>query len=517
MILGDIIARNERLHAHDAALVFEDRRFSHRDYAERCRRLANALAGAGVRYQDRVAVLCRNRNEILEVYGACEIAGYIAVPLNFRLAASEIAFLVGDCQPTVLLFESDYAEVVRGVRGGPTTVTTWVSIGGAVEGAADYESFLGEASPETPQTSADESSIAYLIYTSGTTGRPKGVMLSHRGQINTARVVSDESGFEPTDKMLLVMPLYHVGGKCMQLGHFWKGAALVLHSAFHPEEFLATVEREKITTTLLAPTMIRSLLDSPSFGRHDLSSLRRIIYSAAPMPVALLRRAISAFGNIFVQYYGMTESGPIGTALLASHHVLDGPPHLTRRLAAAGQPSLTCEIRTVGEDGADCAPEQPGEVLIRSPSNMEGYWNNFAASNEVLRGGWVHTGDVGILDADGFLYIVDRKKDMIVSGGENIYPREIEEVLHRCPLVSEAAVIGIPDETWGETVAAFVVVMPGERPSADTIDAYCLEHLARYKRPRRIEFLEALPKLANGKIDKKVLREPFWRGRERKI
>lgn len=517
MIVGDIVQRNARLYPRQTALVFEGRSSTHAQLAERVRRLANGLYDRGVRRGDRVAILAQNCSEYVEVYGAGELAGYITATVNYRLAPPEMAYIVNDCGATVLVFQTKYAEVLASLRASLPEVRRWICIGQPPDWAEEYEAVLGSASADLPPIRATEEDIAYLIYTSGTTGRPKGVMLGQRGQVRTAQVICQEGSIEPTDRILLAMPLYHVGAKCMQLGYHWRGCPVVLQRDFDPRSVLSAIQEERITATLLAPIMIRALLELPDFRHFDRSSLRTIYYSAAPMPLPLLRSALEAFGQIFIQYYGLTESGPMGTSLQKHQHVIVGPPEQMRRLAAAGQPFPGCEIRVVRSDDADCSTEEAGEVLFRSETLMQGYWNNPTATAEALRGGWLHTGDVGFLDEECFLYLVDRKKDMIVSGGENIYPREVEEALHHHQAVAEAAVIGVPDERWGESVKAFVVLKSGASASADEIIEHCRSLIASYKKPRSVEFVESLPRLPNGKIDKIQLREPYWAGRDRRV
>ncbi len=509
MIVGDIIERNERLYPDETAIVFENRRLTYRSYAERARRLANALADFGLRRQDRVAILSQNRSEYLEVYGACELAGFIIAPINYRLAPPEIAHILRDCEPSAVVFEARYGDTIAALRDAVPESVPFICVGPSPAWARDYEALLAAADGSGLPFRARDQEIVYLMYTSGTTGRPKGVMLHQDGQARTARLVAGEGGIERADRFLLTMPLYHVGGKCLQLGHMWRGGAVFIHSAFDPDHAHATIEAEGITTTLMAPTMIRAFLDSPAYGAHDLSSLRTIFYAASAMPGPLLRRAMAEFGPIFIQFYGSTETGPMGTALYKHQHVLDGSPEQTRRLASAGQPSPTCEVRIVGDDGADCAAGEPGEILIRNPSVMRGYWNKSVQTLETLREGWVHTGDIGTFDEEGFVFLVDRKNDMIISGGENIYPREVEEALYQHPAVAEAAVIGIPDDRWGEAVAAFVVLRSDATAEADELIEHCRALIASYKKPKRIEFLGELPKLPNGKVDKKQLRALF--------
>jgi acyl-CoA synthetase (AMP-forming)/AMP-acid ligase II len=514
MIVGATIERNARLYPHQTAVVCDERRITHAELAERVRRLANALCDRGLRRQDRVAILAQNCPEYLEAYGASELAGFITTTVNYRLAPPEIAYVLQDSQPTALLFEAGYADVAAGLRPSLPHIRHYVCIGGQAEGAEEYEAVLAGAAAGPPPIRATEDDTVYIIYTSGTSGLPKGVMLGQRGQLHDAQFTSLESSVTPADRVLLTMPLYHVGAKCTQLGYHWRGCPVVLHRAFDPRAVLQTIEAERITATLLAPTMLRAVLDLPDFDRYDHSSLRTVFYSAAPMPVPLLRRAVETFGPIFIQYYGMTESGPLGTALHKHQHVLDGSPTQARRLASAGQPFTTCEIRVVHDDDTDCAVGEAGEVLIRNPALMQGYWNNPDATAEALRGGWMHTGDMGVLDDEQFLYIVDRKKDMIVSGGENIYPREVEIALEQHPAVSEAAVIGVPDEYWGEAVKALVVLKAGAAATEAELIEHTRQHIASYKKPRSVELVAALPRLPNGKIRKPELRARYWQGRE---
>ena len=517
MIVGDIVERNARLYPAQTAVVCDGRRLTHAALAERARRLANALRDRGLRRGDRVAVLAQNCPEYLEAYAASEVAGLVTVTVNYRLAAPEVAFILQDSRPAALLFEAQYADLVAGLRPSLPQVQHFVCIGGEAAGAEGYEALLAGASAAPPPERPGEDDTVYLIYTSGTSGTPKGVRLGQRGQAHMALVTSLESDVTPTDRVLLTMPLYHIGAKCTQLAYHLRGCTVVLHRAFDPRAVLETIEAERITATLLAPTMLRAILDLPDFERYDRSSLRTVFYSAAPMPVDLLRRAIATFGPIFMQLYGMTEIGAIGTGLHKHQHMLDGDPAAVRRLASAGQALVSCEIRVVRDNGTDCAPGQPGEVLVRNPCLMQGYWNNAAATAEALRDGWMHTGDVGILDDEDYLFIVDRKKDMVVSGGENIYPREVEVALEAHPAVAEAAVIGVPDDYWGEAVKAFVVLAPGATATEAELIHHTRQLIASYKKPRSVEFVAELPRLPNGKVRKPALRGPYWADRERAI
>jgi acyl-CoA synthetase (AMP-forming)/AMP-acid ligase II len=514
--LGDVIERNARYFPGKTAVVFEERRVSFAEFAARARKFANALGSGGLQRQARFAILAQNCLEYFEAVGAAELAGFIAVTLNWRLSPLELAQIVADATPTVLVFEAQFRAQAESLRQQGGSIERFIVIGAATDWAESYEEVVVAAPDAPPLTRPHPEDGVYLIYTSGTTGRPKGVLLSHRAILTAAIGISWETGMRPTDRMLIVMPLFHIGGKINHLANMAIGATIFLHRAFDPTAVLRCIEAERITSAHFAPVMVRSLLDHPELARFRKDSLRSIQYASAPMSVAQLREAMAAFGPIFTQVYGMTEC-VVGTILHAHEHRPDGTAAEARRLASAGQPFFDHAIRVVRPDGSDCAYEEIGDVLIRGPSLMRGYWNNSAATIESLRDGWMHTGDVGFFDSECFLFIVDRKKDMIVSGGENIYSREVEEALLTHPAVLQAAAIGVPDSHWGESVKACIVLRPGCAASEDELIQHCRNLIASYKKPRSIDFLEALPRLFNGKTDKKQLRARYWQGEGRQV
>ena len=513
--LADMISRSVRVYGAQTAVIFEGRSYTFAEQAGRMYRLANGLFARGVRQQERVAILARNCSEYLEVFGAGESAGFTIVNLNIRLAEPELIAICADCQPAVLLFTEEFATLAGRLLETTPSIRHTICIGGDTPGAEQYEDVLRDASAEPPALRPRPDHTAYLMYTSGTTGGPKGVMMSHAAVLEAARTISHEAG-PPPGKSLIVMPLFHLGGKIEHMAFSLLGNTIVLKSAFDPADILQTIERERIVGAHFAPVMVQRLLDELETSSYDVTSLRCIHYASAPMPVPALRRAIARFGPIFIQVYGMTEC-IVGTILLPQHHRPDGDETDVRRLASAGQPTWGNEVKVVRPDGSDCAVGETGEILFRSPAVMSGYWNNHAVTVEALRDGWYHTQDLGQLDDDGFVYVLDRKKDMIISGGENIYSWEVEEALRTHPAVAEVAVIAVPDRSWGEAVKACVVLRSGHTVSDGEIIDHCRSRIASYKKPRSVDFLDELPRVFNGKVDKKVLRARYWQNQDRQV
>ena len=525
MILGDVFERNARCYGGLPAVRFEGHTLTHRELADRICRLVDALSRRGVKRGDRVAILSRNLPEYLEIYGAAGWGGFMGLGLNYRLSAPEQLHILQDAEPAVLLYESHYAGRVAELRPHLPSALLYVEmrpqerapLPPATTADLSYEALLQEGKPMPPKASARPDDTLFLIYTSGTTGKPKGAMLGNEAQLEQARVQAMSHAAQPTDRMLIVMPFYHIGGPTELLTFLCMGATIVLHREFDAHAILQSIEAERVSAAHLAPTMIQMMLDELERQPYDLSSLHTVCYASAPMSTALSKRARSAFGPIFMQIYGMTENG-LGTALLKHQHIIDGSPPAVKRLASAGQPYLGTDIRILRADGEECAPHEPGEILIRSASLMQGYWKQPEATAKALIDGWLHTGDIGYFDDEHYLFVVDRKKDMIVSGGENIYSREVEEALVSHPAVLEAAVIGVPDATWGESVHAFVVCRAGERTDADTLIQHCRSLIASYKKPRAVTFLPELPRVpSTRKIDKQALRKPFWRDQNRQV
>jgi acyl-CoA synthetase (AMP-forming)/AMP-acid ligase II len=497
--------RNLRLSANDPAVVSEGRRWSYSELLDRARRLGSFLYRAGARRESRIAMLAMNGPEWFDYYAACELHGFIAQTVNFRLTRRELEYVLNDAEPTVLIFEEAYAAVVHSLRPLTQSIKQWVCIGRSLDWAPSFEEAIAQGSRDGAPMRAEPDDLAHMIYTSGTTGKPKGVVRDQRAAAALAAACATSQSMRVGGRMLLAMPMFHVGAQSMASGQQMLGGMVVLHRRFDPVAMARTIEQERIHITHMAPTLVQQFLAEPGIGDFNLGSLETLCYAAAPMPVPVLREGLARFGSIFLGCYGSTECGNV--AVLQQHlHQPDGSAVEVERLASVGREHLFSSLRVLDDDGVECQPGVAGELCVQSGSMMRGYWNRSNETAEALRDGWYRTGDMARMDEDGFVYLVDRKKDMIISGGENIASREVEEALLTHPGIAAAAVIGVPDDRWGETVKA-VLVARGGPPSNDDIIAHCRTFIAGYKLPRVVEFVDALPLLATGKVNKIALRE----------
>lgn len=508
MTLGDMVELNALRFPDVPAYIVGTRSLTHRQLLQRARRLASAIENLGVCRQDRVSMLAMNGLEYGEVLAAGQISGLIVATVNFRLAAPEMGFIINDAAPRVLIFEAQYLDRIAALRPQLKSVEHYVCIGASPEWAQEYESFVASGSEAGPAMRAIEADIACLIYTSGTTGRAKGCIWGHREYRQLAHTISNEQRTGPGDKALLVMPMFHIGAQAIQLGMHFRGGTVYLQQSFDARALLAEAVREKINLLHLAPTMVQMLIEQPGIKEMDLSSVRMIVYSASAMPAPVLQRAMRLFGNdVFLQLYGQSEVASSG--LRPEQHRPNGTEHERRWLGSVGHAFPNTLVKIADDNGHELPRGSPGEILVKSTAIARGYWNNMPATIEGFRDGWVHTGDVGYLDDEDFLYLVDRKKDMIISGGENIYSREVEEAVLAHPDVLECAVIGVPDEKWGESVCAVVVLRDGRNVTELDLIAFTRSRIASYKKPRSIVYADELPKLSTGKINKVQLREIY--------
>jgi acyl-CoA synthetase (AMP-forming)/AMP-acid ligase II len=510
LTLGDLWERNARLYPHAEAVVYQTQRLSYRTVVKNAARLASALNQLGVKPQERVSLLSRNRAEWFDYYAACEIHGYVAATLNFRLTADELSYILKDSTASVLIFEDMYSALVERLRTRAPSVQHFICIGDTPNWATSYEQLLATGDENGPPFKAAATDAVRLIYTSGTTGRPKGVIRSQAADLALARACATTSDMAPGCRELIMMPMFHIGGQSMASGAHWAGGTVVLHRDVVPGDILQSIQDEKVELVHATPTIVQALLDHPDLLHFDLSSLQTVLYAAAPMPIPLLQRGVKLLGNIFTNCYGSTECGAV-LILQKRFHQIGPAEGVPERLGSLGHEHQDARVRIVDEAGADCAAGTPGEIIVNSVTMMSGYWNNSAATQAALEHGWFRTGDVGRMDADGFIYLVDRKADMIISGGENIYSREVEAALQTHPDVHQVAVIGVPDDYWGESVKALVVRTADGSVTERDLIAYCKTAIARYKAPKTIEFLEQLPLLPSLKVDKMALRRRYGR------
>ena len=522
MILNRALRRAVRYFPDNTATIFDGRKQSYRELWRRTQALSKALGELGVQRGDRVAIYLLNSPQFLEVVYACFEIGAVIVPLNTRLAADELVFIINDAECVAFITDESLQPLAASLKPRLQDIEHYVSVNAA--GAFnDYETQIARQTGDSAGLSSDEGQseedLVGLFYTSGTTGLPKGVMLNHRNLWMNAMHTLAARAPEPNAVFLHAGPMFHLATFPAVINITLNGGAHAILPKFDLKNLMEVIERDRVTSTVLVPTMINFLINHPDIGKHDLSSLRRITYGAAPMPLELLKRAMKVFPEVeFFQGYGQSESSPLLTTLIPEDHIIEGPERITRRLASCGRPVIGVEVEVVDENGGAVKPGEVGEVVARGPNVMMGYWKLPEETATTLRGGWLHTGDMATIDEDGYIYLVDRKKDMIISGGENVYSTEVENVIYQHPAAREAAVIGVPDDKWGEAVKAIVTLKDGVSLTESELIGFCASRLADYKVPKSVEIREGeLPKSATGKILKKELREPYWQGHNRRI
>ena len=520
MNIGHCLTKSARTFPNNLAIAYGKRKLSYTEFNRRANRLANAFCKHGIRQGDNVAVLMHNCPEMLESMFAGFKAGCGVVPINFRLHPKEYAFIINHSEAKAVIISQEFNEEIIKACALFPCVQSIITLSGARDNLLNYESLISSESGRFNDVDVDAEDVAWIFYTSGTTGNPKGAMLTHRNLLSmTMNFYADMApGFDSSDVALHAAPLSH-GSGCYALPNVAKGAAnIILESkSFDPETVLRTIQEHRVTNMFAAPTMIKRLIDSPAIDRYDHSSMRYLNYGGAPMLVEDLINAMKKLGACLVQLYGQAESPMTITYLSHDDHVLDGDSDRMKRLASAGIPRTDVEVKIVDPDGNELPPGETGEIVTRSDLVMKGYWRAPEATAEALRDGWLYTGDMGYMDEHGYLFLMDRSKDMIISGGENIYPREIEEVIVEHPAVREVAVIGVPDPQWGEAIKAVVSLVPGSKATESELINFCTEHIARYKKPRSVDFVDELPKNNYGKIVKRELRERYWEGKTSRV
>ena len=494
---ADVLRRHAAARPDAPALTFRDRTQSFAALDEASSRTANALAARGVRPGDRVAVLSKNRPEIYELIYACNKIGAVLAALNWRLSSREIGLILADCEASLIIVDDTGAGLLALEPGLPV-----------VRFGPEFDAMRSAAAQRDPGFAGAADDTALILYTSGTTGLPKGVMLSNRGMSYT-RDLAKSWGMTERSVNLVAMPLFHIGGCGYGSSTMLAGGHTVLMEAVEIDEMLRLISRYRVTHTFLVPAVVQTLLDAEGVRSADLSSLELLMYGAAPMGDVLLRRAMDVLGCRFMHAYGMTESSGTVVILAPESHDPGGPR--SGLLKSCGRALPWVELRVVdAASGEDAPMGEIGEIWLRTPMTMRGYWHNEVATREAITPeGWFRTGDAAYLDEEGHVFLFDRFKDMIISGGENIYPAEIENVLNGHPAVAEVGVIGVPHEKWGETPLAVVVRKPGQSTSADELIAYTRANLATYKCPSRIAFADSLPRNASGKLLKHEMRKTY--------
>ncbi|MDZ4370235.1 MAG: long-chain-fatty-acid--CoA ligase [Phenylobacterium sp.] len=510
--LTDIPAVYGRERGDKVAVHFEGRDLTYAELDRRSDQVAGLLQQAGVKPGDRLGWLGRPSEAWYEIFFGAAKARACFAPINSRLAVPEVAFILKDSGAEVFFVTPDFFEVAAEVLALIDRPIRTIAVGGEHPVFGSYTTLRDAAPAPTLEAPRAEDDVLQL-YTSGTTGLPKGVRLTNGNYSAFLALRHEVDGFsyDADDTVLILMPMFHVAGTNISFAGLAAGGRLVLQAEFVPPAVLKAFGEEKVAHVFLAPVMINALLQTPGVDQADFSHMKTVSYGASPISEAVLAKATQTFGCGFIQFYGMTETTGAGTTLAPADHS-------GQLLRSCGRPWTALETRIAGEDGETLGPGEIGEIEIRGPIVMAGYWNRPEATAETIRpDGWLRTGDAGFMDEDGFFFVHDRVKDMIVSGGENVYPAEVENAILGCPGVADAAVIGVPDEKWGEAVKAIVVAAPGQHPDPVDIIAYARTRIAAYKAPKTVDFIDALPRNPSGKVLRRELRKPYWEGRDRKV
>jgi acyl-CoA synthetase (AMP-forming)/AMP-acid ligase II len=519
MNVGTLLTKSARTFPQRLAIAYGNHEWTYQQANNRINQLANGLTRLGIKRGENVAILLHNCPEFLETLFACFKAGIGTVPINFRLHPKECSFIIDNSEAVAVVLGDDFRDSLYALKHEMPRVKYMLCITDPLKGMLKYEDLLKEQSPNFVDVDVERDDLAWLFYTSGTTGQPKGAMLTHHVlMMMTMNFFADMVPLGPDDVILHAAPLSH-GSGLYCLPNVAKGAAnIILHvKTFGPKTVFETIQRRKVTNMFMAPAMIKRLVTSPEIDQYDLSSLKCIHYGGAPIYVEDLKAAVRKLGQVLVQLFGQAESPMTISYLRKEEHLLEGTQEEMKRLTSAGIPRTDVEVKIVDDKDHELPPGEMGEIVVRGEVVMKGYWRNPGATAETLRGGWLHTGDLGVMDERGYVYILDRAKDMIISGGENIYSREIEDVILKHPAIHEVAVIGVPDETWGEAIKAIVALKQGQKATQEEIINFCKEHMASFKKPKSVEFIGEIPKNPYGKVLKRELREKYWAGEARRV
>lgn len=498
MRVDKVLTKRALITPHRHALIYRDRKFTYLELEQRTNRLSQALLSKEVKKGDRIALLMHNTSQFVELFFACARIGAIVVPLNVRLAPPEFDYIIRDCEVSALIYGDDFEETVTQLETSANLLFKVSTADDPGSASLSYEDFIGDMEAVNPGIEVSENDLMAIMYTSGTTGYPKGAMLSHGNVYSAAINLMIGIDYLYPDTSLIIVPLFHSGGNTPMLGQFIRGITTVLMHKFDPVETLRLIDRYKVKLIMGVSSIMSMLLEVKDAEKFNLDSWKTALLPGSPLPHSLIKEVYSRFGVLCQNLWGMTELGGPGS-IMNIEDILEKPE-------CAGVPYFEVDIRVVDVYGNDQPSGEPGEIIAKGPNIMQGYWKQEKATAEVLVDGWLHSGDIGYFDDENYLYIIDRKKDMILSGGENVYPMEIENVIRDIPGVAETSVIGIADVKWGEVPKAFVVPIPGKELQIQEIMDYCKSRLAGYKIPRDIQIVDDLPRNASGKVLKKVLR-----------
>lgn len=510
MNFSHFLEHSAKYYGERTAIIYNDKKYSYEELNTRTNRLANSLIHLGVKHGDRVGIVCSNSNQYVEIVYACSKIGAVSTHINWRLSSRKIEKIIESANCKIVFYSKQFEESYTGLNKEVTGDIILISDDGGLKGSIDYEKLISKHSQDEPDAEIHEEDILLQMFTSGTTNLPKAVMLTHKNVVSHAKVNIIETKWTEDERYLCVLPMFHIGGFSGIVSNIAVGGTTVIQNGFNLERYLLTIEKDNITITGITPTQIYSILKYEDLNKYDISSLETLIYSSAPMSVNILKKAQNYFNCKFLQIYGMTEMSPSVTILTPENHVLEGEEHLQRRLNSVGRPMMDVSIRVIDEFGNECDINEIGEIICKGDGMMLGYYGMPEETEKAFKDGWYHTGDLGKMDEYGYLYLVGRKSDMIISGGENIYPNEIEECIRRASdEILDVAVIGVFDEKWGENVKAIVVKTIDSKVNEDDIISYCKKNIASYKKPKSVDFVKELPRNANNKILKNVLKEHY--------
>jgi acyl-CoA synthetase (AMP-forming)/AMP-acid ligase II len=511
MLLGKALARTAGLFPDKTAVISGKRSFTYGQFNSRVNRLAWAVSGMGLKKNDKVAILAKNCPEYLETYHALAKIGVWMVPVNHRLKPSEVSYRLSHSQASAMVIEPEFVGVLKQLA--PSVISQLkgrvLVLGNSAQnnGLISYETALAGAQDTEPDVEQHHEDTLFLGYTGGTTGRSKAAIISNRAIVVGYLYKHYEYGYDENEITLYPGPFWHTAPRNCSLSFYFGGTAVVSRG-FTPRGYLEMVERHRVTSSFLVPTMYKAILDMPDHEKYDTSSLRVLNSGGGPMPVDLKRRVMERFGPILYEHYASTETLILCT--IGGQEMLDRP-------SSVGRPVIDVHVKLLDDEGNQVPQGGVGEIYIKCPSLFSGYYMDEEKTRQAFKDGWFTLGDMGRFDEEGYLYIVDRKVDMVISGGENIYPKEVEDVLQRHPQVSEVSVVGVPDEHWGESLKALVILNNGQKVSEEDILQYCSDHLADYLKPRSVEFVDDLPRSPMGKVLKRKIREEYWNGREAKV